>query len=101
MLQAAREAFGEVDEGEGLSVEHWLLPLPGQPGEQVHAGCGETLLADHGDDGDAQLARKLKKTRWEAQGWLQFQASSWSCLQQLKQTRKLAPSFLDLVENFQ
>ena len=74
MQQAAREAFGEVDEGEGLPVEHWLLPLPGQPGEQLHAGCGEPLLAGRGDDGDAQLARMVKKTPWEVQQWFQSQA---------------------------
>ena len=81
-----------MEEGEGLdfSVEHWwLLPLPGQPGVQLHAGCGEPLLADRGDDGDAQLARMLKMTRWEAREWLKFQASSWSCLQLLQQTTKL------------
>ena len=83
----AREVVGEVDEREGLPMhmmEHWLLPLPGQPGEQLHAGCGEPLLADSGDDGDAQLARKLKKTQWEAQEWFKSQASSWSCHRQLQ-----------------
>ena len=52
-----------MEEGEGLdfSVEHWwLLPLPGQPGVQLHAGCGEPSLAHCGDDGDAQLARMLE-----------------------------------------
>ena len=52
--------------GEGLPVEHWLLRQPEQPGVQLHAGCGEPLLVDRGDDGDAQLARMLKKTRWKA-----------------------------------
>ena len=57
-----------MEEGEGLdfSVEHWwLLPLPGQPGVQLHAGCGEPLLADRGDYGDAQVM--LKKTQEQAQ----------------------------------
>ena len=71
------------------AVEHWLLPLPGQPGEQLHASCGEPLLADRVDDGDAQLARKLKRTHWEAQEWFQSQASSSTCLQQLQETRLL------------
>ena len=57
-----------MEEGEGLdfSVEHWwLLPLPGQPGVQLHAGFGEPLLADRGDVDDAHLKLKL-----EEQGWL-------------------------------
>ena len=57
-----------MEEGEGLdfSVEHWrLLPLPGQPGVQLHAGCGEPLLADRApcaeiDKNIAQGARQ----RW-------------------------------------
>ena len=55
--------------------DSWPLPQPGQPGVQVHAGCDGSLLADRGDDGDAQLARMLKVTRWEAQERLQFQDS--------------------------
>ena len=58
--QAAREEVGEVNEGEDL---------PGQPGVQLHANCGEPLLADRGDDGDAQLTRMMKKTQWNAQEW--------------------------------
>ena len=60
-----------MDEGEGLdfSVEHWwLLPLPGQPGVQLHAGCGEPLLADRGDVDAAHL--KFELTQLEEQGWL-------------------------------
>ena len=60
-----------MEEGEGLdfSVEHWwLLPLPGQPGVQLHAGCGEPLLADRGDVDAAHL--KLELTQLEEQGWL-------------------------------
>ena len=79
-----------MEEGEGLdfSVEHWwLLPLPGQPGVQLHAGCGEPLLADRGDVDAAHL--KLELTQLEEQGWLQSQASPWFCHQQLRQTRWL------------
>ena len=64
-----------MEEGEGLdfSVEHWwLLPLPGQPGVQLHAGCGEPLLADRSDDDDANLM--LKMTQLMEQVWLQSQA---------------------------
>ena len=52
----------EGEEGEGVDdpAKLWLLPQPGQPGVQLHAGCGEPLLAHCGDDGDAQLARMLK-----------------------------------------
>ena len=60
-----------MEEGEGLdfSVGHWwLLPLPGQPGVQLHAGCGEPLLADRGDVDAAHL--KLELTQLEEQGWL-------------------------------
>ena len=52
----------EGEEGEGVDdpAKLWLLPQPGQPGVQLHAGCGEPLLAHCGDDGDAQLARMLE-----------------------------------------
>ena len=58
----------EGEEGEGVDdpAKLWMLPQPGQSGAQLHAGCGEPLLAHCGDDGDAQLARMLKKTRWKA-----------------------------------
>ena len=51
--------------GEGLPVEHWLLPQPEQPGVQLHAGCGEPLLAGRGDVDAAHL--KLKLTQLEEQ----------------------------------
>ena len=82
--QAAREEVGEVDEEEDLPREHWSLPLPGQPGVQLRDGCGEPLLADRGDDGDAQAM--LKRTQKKAQEWFQSQASTWFCLQWLQQT---------------
>ena len=58
------------EEGEGVDdpAKLWLLPQPGQPGVQLHAGCGEPLLADRGDDDDAHLMLKL--TQLEEQGWL-------------------------------
>ena len=56
---------GEGGEGEGEvdPVEHWWLPQPEQPGVQLHAGCGEPLLADRGDVDAAHL-------KLEEQGWL-------------------------------
>ena len=60
----------EGEEGEGVDdpAKLWLLPQPGQPGVQLHAGCGEPLLADRGDVDAAHL--KLKLTQLEEQGWL-------------------------------
>ena len=55
--------------GEGDREEHWWPSQPGKPGEQLPAGCGEPLLVHHGNDGDAQVLRRL-----EEQEWLQSQA---------------------------
>ena len=44
--------------GQGLMA----LESPGKPGEQLPAGCGGSSLVHHGDDGDAQVSRKLKET---------------------------------------
>ena len=58
MQEVVREAAGEGDREE--SVEHWWLPPPGKPGEQLPAGYGKLSLVHHGDDGDAQVLRRLK-----------------------------------------
>ena len=58
--KAEREAVGEVDGEEDLPVEHWWLPQPGRPGEQLPAGFGGPSLVHHGDDGVAQVSTKLK-----------------------------------------
>ena len=53
----------QVGDGEGdreEPAEHWWLPQPGKPGEQLLAGCGGLSLVHHGDDGDAQVLRRLK-----------------------------------------
>ena len=47
---------GEEGGGEGeedLPAEHWWLPQPGRPGEQLPAGFGGPSLVHHGDDGVA------------------------------------------------
>ena len=61
MQEAMREGDGEGDREE--PAEHWWLPQPGKPGEQLPAGCGEPLLVHHGDDGDAQVQRMLTETQ--------------------------------------
>ena len=68
MQRAATEAVGEVEEKEVLPVKHCLLSQPGQPGVQLHAGCGEPLLANRGNVDNAHL--KLKLTQLEEKGWL-------------------------------
>ena len=87
-IQEVVSVKGEGGEGQGEvdPVEHWWLPQPGQPDVQLHAGCGEPLLVHCGAKGDSQL-RKILMLKLEAQGWLQSQASPWSCHQQLQQTR--------------
>ena len=61
-LGASRIQEVVKEEGEGVDdpAKLWLLPQPGQPGVQLHAGCGEPSLAHCGDDGDAQLERMLE-----------------------------------------
>ena len=49
---------GEGDREE--PAEHWWPPQPGKPGEQLLAGCGGLLLVHRGDDGDAQVLRRLR-----------------------------------------
>ena len=61
--EVAREGDGEGDEEEDHPVKHWWLPQPGKPGVQLHAGCGVPLLEHHGDDGDAEVLRRLTETQ--------------------------------------
>ena len=82
--EAGREGCGEGDRED--PAEHWWPPQPGKPGEQLLAGCGGLSLVHHGDDGDAQVSRRLKKTQLEGQQWLQSQVSPWFCRQPLRQT---------------
>ena len=56
------EGGGESDE-EKDPAEHWWLPQPGRPGEQLPAGFGGPSLVHHGDDGVAQVSTKLKETQ--------------------------------------
>ena len=72
MQEAGREGCGEGDGEE--PAEHWKPPQPGKPGEQLLAGCGGLSLEHHGDDGGAQVLRRLKEKSLEGQEWLQFQA---------------------------
>ena len=58
MQEAVREGDGEGDREE--PAEHWWPGKPGKPGEQLLAGCGGLSLVHHGDDGDAQVLRRLK-----------------------------------------
>ena len=58
MQEVVREGAGEGDREE--PVEHWWPPQPGKPGEQLLAGCGGLLLVHRGDDGDAQVLRRLR-----------------------------------------
>ena len=57
--EAGREGGGEGD-GED-PAEHWWPPQPEKPGEQLLAGYDGLSLVHHGDDGDAQVLRRLKK----------------------------------------
>ena len=82
--EAGREGCGEGDREE--PAEHWWPPQPEKPGVQLLAGCDGLSLEHHGDDGGAQVLRRLKETSLEVQVWLQLQASPWFCHQQLKQT---------------
>ena len=50
-------------------AEHWWLPQPGKPGEQLPTGCGEPLLVHLGDGGDVQVTRRLKEIQLEGQEW--------------------------------
>ena len=70
MQEAVREGDGEGRHDREEPAEHWLPPQPGQPGEQLLAGCGGLSLVHHGDDGDAQVLRGLKLTQLEEQEWL-------------------------------
>ena len=56
--EAGREGGGEGEED--LPAEHWWLPQPGRPGEQLPAGFGGPSLVHHGDVGVAQVSMKLK-----------------------------------------
>ena len=69
--EAGREGGGEGEED--LPAEHWWLPQPGKPGEQLPAGCGGLLLEHCGAGGDVQVSRKLKETQMEGQQWLKSQ----------------------------
>ena len=60
--EVAREVGGEGERMED-PVKHWWLPQPGRTGRQLPAGCGEPSLVHHGDDGDAQVLRKLTETQ--------------------------------------
>ena len=55
-----RDGVGEGGEGEGGPAEHWWLPQPRKPGEQLLAGCGEPSLLRHGDgDDDQELVARM------------------------------------------
>ena len=71
--EVAREEGGEGERVEN-PAKHWWLPQPGRFGGQLPAGCGGPSLVHHGDDGDAQVLRRLKETQLEEQEWLQSQA---------------------------
>ncbi len=58
MQEAGMEGCGEGDLDH--PAEHWWLPLPGKPGEQLPAGYDGLSLVHHGDDDDAQVLRRLK-----------------------------------------
>ena len=66
------ERDGDGEDGED-PAEHWWLPQPGKPGEQLPAGCGGLLLEHCDAGGDVQVSRKLKETQMEGQQWLKSQ----------------------------